>query len=74
MNGQDAYGGLFLRTTDEGQSWSTWGTLPVGTYYLLGISFVNADTGFVSTSTTFEVGGAGIRAVMGLCFIQHMPV
>jgi photosystem II stability/assembly factor-like uncharacterized protein len=60
MDGGDAYRGLFLKTTDDGQNWSTWGSLPESTFYLHSLSFVNADTGFVTTSTTHEVGRAGI--------------
>ena len=60
MDGADAYSGLFLRTTDEGRTWSTWGVLPESTYYLTALSFLNPDSGFVATSTTHEVGRAGI--------------
>jgi photosystem II stability/assembly factor-like uncharacterized protein len=60
MDGTDAYNGHFLRTTDEGRTWSTWGVLPESTYYLTGLSFLNPDSGFVAASTTHEVGRAGI--------------
>jgi photosystem II stability/assembly factor-like uncharacterized protein len=60
MSGVDEYKGLFLRTTNNGQSWSKWGMLPESTYYMHSISFVNPDSGCVTISTTHEVGRAGI--------------
>ena len=60
MDGGSGYGGLFLKTTNDGQSWSTWGTLPESTYYLHDLSFVSPDTGFVTTSMTPQEGRAGI--------------
>ena len=60
MRSGDAYGGLFLKTTDDGRSWTTWRSLPESTYYLLDLSFVDADTGFVTSSRSTSVGRAGI--------------
>jgi photosystem II stability/assembly factor-like uncharacterized protein len=48
MDVQDDYRGLFLATTDGGQSWFTKGVLPANIYYLLGASFLNAKLGYVT--------------------------
>jgi photosystem II stability/assembly factor-like uncharacterized protein len=42
--------GLFLKTTNSGQSWFTYGTLPANVYYLLGLYFVNSTTGYTIAS------------------------
>jgi photosystem II stability/assembly factor-like uncharacterized protein len=60
MNGWDNYRGLFLKTTDGGQSWASWGTLPDSTYYVVGMFFKDAVTGFVTTAMTPWVEKAGI--------------
>ncbi len=60
LDGVDEYRGLFLKTLDEGQNWVTWGTLPDSTYYIISVSFVNIDTGFVTISMTYIEGKAGI--------------
>jgi len=56
----ETYGGLFLKSTDNGGTWNTWGALPESTYYLLGLSFVSLDSGWVTISTTPGVEQAEI--------------
>jgi photosystem II stability/assembly factor-like uncharacterized protein len=60
MDGSDVYRGMFLKTTDGGQSWAGWGILPDSTYYLTGMFFRDAGTGFVTTAMTHSAGKAGI--------------
>ena len=47
--------GLFLKTTDGGRTWVTHGNLPANVYYLLGIRFINENTGFATASLNFFV-------------------
>ena len=44
----DEYRALFLRTTDGGKSWHSPGRLPDSLGYLLGASFVDARTGYIT--------------------------
>ncbi len=44
----DQYRALFLRTTDGGKSWQDHGVLPDSMGYLIGESFVDARTGYVT--------------------------
>lgn len=44
----ETYKGLFLKTTDGGQSFQTYGSLPEDIEYLTGISFTDEQTGYVS--------------------------
>ena len=44
----DEYRALFLRTTDGGRTWETPGVLPDSMGYLIGASFVDARTGYVT--------------------------
>lgn len=60
LDGTSDYTGMFLKTTDGGRNWSAWGALPESTYYLLDLSFLSPDTGFVTTSRSSSVGRAGI--------------
>ncbi|HRF65834.1 MAG TPA: T9SS type A sorting domain-containing protein [Ignavibacteria bacterium] len=48
--GGNNYKGLFMRSTNAGISWSPYGTLPANVYYLKGLHFVNANTGFASAA------------------------
>lgn len=59
-DGIDLYKGLFLKTTDSGHSWFTFGNLPDSIYYLIGLSFVNNTTGYVTADLSSSVGSAGI--------------
>ena len=52
----ESYKGLFLRTTDGGQTWNTYGNLPVNVYYLHGMKFINNLTGFVACSFNYSGG------------------
>lgn len=45
---QDPYGGLFLKTTDGGQSWHQQGFLPDSVSYLIGMCFLTEQLGFVT--------------------------
>jgi hypothetical protein len=54
--GDDDYKGLFLKTTNSGQSWFTYGSLPANVYYLLGLSFVNSTTGFALAAYDYSGG------------------
>ncbi len=60
FDGSAEYNGLFLKTTDDGRTWFTWHALPESTYYLHAISFLDTDTGVVTSSRTESVGRAGI--------------
>ncbi|MGA9116736.1 MAG: T9SS type A sorting domain-containing protein [Bacteroidota bacterium] len=60
MDGVSAYRGMFLKTTDGGRSWLEYGDLPPETYYLYGVSFPSADVGYVTASTTPNVGEATV--------------
>ncbi len=55
-SGSSGYKGLFMKTTNAGQSWFTYGTLPSNVYYLLGLKFVNAATGFALASYDYSGG------------------
>lgn len=55
---QDPYSGLFLRTTDGGQSWHQHGVLPDSVSYLIGMCFLNGQLGFVTGDRS--PGGAAI--------------
>lgn len=55
VNG-DYYKGLFLKTTNSGQSWFTYGTLPANVYYLTSLHFVNSTTAFATASYDFSGG------------------
>lgn len=46
----DQYSGFFLKTTSGGQNWFTYGSLPADVDYLLGILFLNLNTGFATAS------------------------
>jgi len=52
--------GLFARTTNAGQSWHRYGTLPDSVFVLLGISFVNSQIGFVTADEAVAYGSAKI--------------
>ena len=54
------YKGLFLRTTNSGISWFTYGTLPDSVYYLLGLFFLDSSTGFITADRDINSGKAGI--------------
>jgi photosystem II stability/assembly factor-like uncharacterized protein len=60
MDGSEMYRGLFLKTTDAGQTWDSQGTLPESTYYVFSVAFLDAGTGFVTTSRTYYPEKAGI--------------
>ena len=47
---EENYRGLFLKTTDKGQSWFTLDNLPANVYYLMGMYFINQNTGFVTAA------------------------
>jgi photosystem II stability/assembly factor-like uncharacterized protein len=44
------YKGLFIKTTDGGRNWFTYGILPLKISYLTGMDFLDANTGVVITS------------------------
>jgi hypothetical protein len=58
----ESYKGLFLKTTNSGQSWNNYGNLPSNVFYLLGMQFINAATGFVLAS--FHYGGAESEGIL----------
>ncbi|MGH2575129.1 MAG: hypothetical protein ACRDFC_05440, partial [Ignavibacteria bacterium] len=60
MDGMEFYKGLFLKTTNGGQSWNTYGTLPSNVYYLIGLHFLNLSTGYATASLQYPIGTAGI--------------
>ena len=43
------YKGLFVKTTDGGRNWFTYGTLPSEISYLIGMDFLDVNTGFATT-------------------------
>jgi len=47
MDALDNYRGLFLKTTNGGQNWCTYGNIPSNIYYLSYMHFFNLDTGYV---------------------------
>ncbi len=53
---REDYRGLFLKTTNGGKNWFTQGTLPSNVYYLMGMRFINLNTGFVSASLEYSGG------------------
>ena len=55
------YKGMFLKTTNRGQSWFTLDYLPANAYFLTGLCFINQNTGFVSTSLEY---GAGFKSAI----------
>ena len=56
------YRGLFLKTTNKGQSWFTLDNLPANVYYLTGMCFINQNTGFVTAA--FDHYGGIIDGVL----------
>ena len=52
----ESYRGLFLKTTNGGQSWFTLDNLPANVYYLMGMCFINQNTGFVTASFNYSGG------------------
>jgi len=50
FSGQENYRGYFLETTDGGLSWHPKGTFEDSVYYLVGIHFLDLQTGFVLAS------------------------
>ena len=57
MTGErDDYKGLFLKTTNGGKNWITLDNLPSNVYYLMGMKFINVNTGFVSASLDYSGG------------------
>jgi photosystem II stability/assembly factor-like uncharacterized protein len=58
----DNYKGLFMKSTNSGQSWFTYGSLPTSVYYLLALHFVNSTTGFAAASFDFS-GGVDDRVI-----------
>ena len=49
---QEEYRGYFVETTDGGLSWHPKGSFEDSVYYLVGISFLNQQTGFVTSLRT----------------------
>jgi photosystem II stability/assembly factor-like uncharacterized protein len=45
---QEYYGGLFLKSTDAGKTWFTYGNVPSDVFCLLGMKFINENTGYAS--------------------------
>jgi len=43
------YKGFFVKTTDGGRNWFTFGTLPSEISYLVGMDFLDVNTGFATT-------------------------
>ncbi|GEM_PF-2076898 len=60
MNGVDNYRGLFLATTNGGQTWSTKGSIPDSIYYMIGASFLNSMLGYVTADAHPQSGIARI--------------
>ncbi len=57
MTGErEDYRGLFLKTTNGGKNWFTYGNLPSNVYYLMGMKFININTGFISASLDYYGG------------------
>ena len=52
--------GLFVRTTDAGQSWHEYGTLPDSVFVLTGMSFVDGQTGYVTSDEALSNGSVKI--------------
>ena len=50
------YKGMFLKTTNGGQSWFTLDYLPANVYSLGGMCFLNQNTGFVTASLNYYSG------------------
>ena len=40
--------GMFIKTTNSGHTWFSYGNLPQGIYYLYGMYFVDLSTGYIS--------------------------
>ena len=53
---QEEYKGLFLKTTNGGQSWFTLDHLPENVYHLGGMCFLNQNTGFVTAALNYYGG------------------
>ncbi len=60
VNGVDNYRGLFLATTNGGQTWSTKGSIPDSIYYMIGASFLNSMLGYVTADAHPQYGTARI--------------
>lgn len=52
--------GLFVRTTDAGQSWHEYGVLPESVFVLTGMSFVDTQTGYVTCDEALNYGSVKI--------------
>jgi photosystem II stability/assembly factor-like uncharacterized protein len=66
MTGTEGYRGAFMRSTDGGKHWHSFGTLPDGTFYLLGMC-VTAQTTIFATAAGSSSAGTGriIKSVDG---------
>jgi photosystem II stability/assembly factor-like uncharacterized protein len=60
LDTNSGYKGLFLKTTDGGVSWNTFGSLPDSAYYLIGMYFKNSSTGFVTADYNPQAGNSAI--------------
>lgn len=60
FDGTESYRGYFLKTTDAGGNWSSYGSLPDSVSYLIGASFVDASRGYVTADTSPSAGKAAV--------------
>ncbi len=68
MRSRVDYRGLFVKTTDGGRNWFTLGVLPTEVSYLIGIDFINANTGVITTSiqdSTFSTHSTVLKTSNG---------
>ena len=57
IDGTASYSGYELKTTNGGQSWFQYGTLPKNISYLFAASFVTSQLGYATGDTTGAFGG-----------------
>jgi photosystem II stability/assembly factor-like uncharacterized protein len=60
MDHNETYKGLFLKTTNGGVSWFTYGILPDSVFYLIDIYFKDINTGFASADFSVTSGAAAL--------------
>jgi hypothetical protein len=62
---QEDYRGYFVESTDGGVSWHPKGSFEDSVYYLVGIRFINAQTGFVLASSPGTTSNAILKTTDG---------
>ena len=65
LSGQENYRGYFVETTDGGQTWHPKGSFEDSVYYLIGMSFIDQQTGFVIASSPQATSKAILKTTDG---------